>query len=344
MKNFIIYLGILVISAMLQMFGQEHFESRAKQIANQIEKITKEEKAFLKEKIGAINQELDKGLISHQEAESKKLKLAEESAKTIENRVAVEENKLTQLVKEKVEGRIAFLDTVEKKTRNFDIKWNRKDTIQYPEKRTTSQFVFAFGLNNLVTNKSVAHSDFRYWGSHFYEWGLSYNTRILKENNLLHFKYGASLQYNNLRATENRYFVDNGKTTELEKYAKSLDDSRFRTVNLVLPLYLEFDFSGNKDYRGQTFYRTHRSFRMGFGGFVGANLKAKQILRYEENGKDYRVKEKADFNVNDLVYGLGAYIGHRETSLYVKYDLNPLFKDNAMKQNNVSLGIRFDFN
>jgi hypothetical protein len=28
----------------------------------------------------------------------------------------------------------------------------------------------------------------------------------------------------------------------------------------------------------------------------------------------------------------------------LKYDLNPLFKDNAVKQNNVSLGLRFDFN
>ena len=29
----------------------------------------------------------------------------------------------------------------------------------------------------------------------------------------------------------------------------------------------------------------------------------------------------------------------KETSLYVKYDLNPLFKDNAVKQNNISLGV-----
>jgi hypothetical protein len=30
--------------------------------------------------------------------------------------------------------------------------------------------------------------------------------------------------------------------------------------------------------------------------------------------------------------------------LYLKYDLNPMFKDNAIKQNNISLGVRFDFN
>jgi len=28
--------------------------------------------------------------------------------------------------------------------------------------------------------------------------------------------------------------------------------------------------------------------------------------------------------------------------LYLKYDLNPLFKDNVIDQNNISLGLRFD--
>jgi len=41
---------------------------------------------------------------------------------------------------------------------------------------------------------------------------------------------------------------------------------------------------------------------------------------------------------------LSTYIGYRETSLYLKYDLNPLFQNNAIKQNNISLGVRFDLN
>ena len=53
---------------------------------------------------------------------------------------------------------------------------------------------------------------------------------------------------------------------------------------------------------------------------------------------------KGDFNSTDFIYGLSAYIGYESTSLYLKYDLNPLFKNNAVKQNNVSLALRFDFN
>ncbi|MGQ8571928.1 hypothetical protein, partial [Klebsiella pneumoniae] len=73
---------------------------------------------------------------------------------------------------------------------------NKNDTIKKSEKRTTSQFVFAMGLNNLVTNDKAAGSDFRYLGSHFYEWGGTYNTRLFKNNNLLHLKYGYSVMYN----------------------------------------------------------------------------------------------------------------------------------------------------
>ncbi|WP_317125535.1 hypothetical protein [Flavobacterium amnicola] len=349
MQQVVLYLGILVLATFSKTYGQETFEQKAKGIAYQIEKITKEEKAALKYQIEMVNNELEKGTIDRNQADEKKLKLAEETASKIETRVAVEEQKLTQLVKEKVEGRIATLDTAKRFGRTYGkgikVHVGAKDTTKVSEKRTTSQLVFAAGVNNLVTNKAIAHSDFRYWGSHFYELGWSYNTRILKNNNLLHFKYGWSVQYNNLRPTNNRYFVENGKQTNLQTAAIILEDSRLRNVNLVVPLYLEFDFSGNKDHQGKPYFETHKSFRLGLGGFAGTNIKTKQILKYEDTvGNDVTSKTKGSFNTNDFVYGLGAYLGYEGTSLYVKYDLNPLFKNNAVDQNNISLGVRFDLN
>jgi hypothetical protein len=68
-------------------------------------------------------------------------------------------------------------------------------------------------------------------------------------------------------------------------------------------------------------------------------------LKYEDEfGDDVKQKTKKDYNVSNFIYGVSAYIGYKETSLYVKYDLNPLFQDNLVKQNNVSLGVRWDFN
>jgi len=351
MKNFIIYasllLGILVskVSAQgtVKVDAQETtFELKVKLIANKIEAITKEEKAALKAEIESVNKELEAGTITKEQADEKKLRFAEIRSKNIETRVGAAQEELKELVNQKVEGKIK--DGKEK----FSIKWDwtKNDSIRKnrSERRTTSQFVFAAGVNNLVTDGSVANSDFRYWGSHFYEWGTTWNTRLLKNDNLLHLKYGMSVMYNNLRPTDNRLFVVDGDQTNLETSAVNLKDSRFRNVYVTLPLHLEFDFTkaGNKD--GKKIFRTHESVRFGIGGYAGFRVKSKQKTKFEANGNDIWVKEKGDFNVNDFIYGVSTYIGYGETSIYLKYDLNPLFKDNAIKQNNISLGVRFDLN
>lgn len=354
MRNFTIYLTLAVCLFVSKTFAQETFETKARQIADKIEKITKDEKETLKVEIEEVNKQFENGSITKAEADDKKKKLAEARALIIENKVAVVQEELKELVQQKVNGRIksnpkpSDSATIRVNDR-FVIRFER-DTVNYKkkgefkEKRTTSQFVFAAGLNNVVTDGDVENSDFRFWGSHFYEWGLTYNTRIAKNSNLLHIKYGMSVMYNNLRPTDNRMFVVNGNQTNLEDSGLNLKESRFRNVYLVAPLHLEFDFSGKKVKDDKTYFRTHQAFRMGFGGYAGVRVKSKQILKYEIDDMDVKEKIKGDFNSSNFIYGLSAYIGYKETSLYLKYDLNPLFKDNAVKQNNISLGVRFDLN
>jgi hypothetical protein len=333
-----------------KMLGQETFEKRAKNIASRIETITKEEKAALKIEVEGVNNQLINGAISREEAENKKKLLAEARAINIESKVAQEQENLKNLVQEKVDGKIKEQDGLKK--HKFELNWDwekdskRNDSIRSTkgEQRTTSQFVLAAGLNNLMTDGKLEDSDYRFLGSHFYELGITYNSRILKNDNLLHAKYGLSLMYNNLRPTGNRSFIVNGNQTNLVVNAIDLKDSRFRNVYLVAPVHLEFDFSGNRDSAGKPFFKTHQSFRLGVGGYAGINLKSKQITKYDDTDLKATEKVRGDFNTNNFIYGLSTYIGYKETSLYLKYDLNPLFKDNAVKQNNVSLGLRFDLN
>ncbi|HEX8268902.1 MAG TPA: hypothetical protein VF581_03335 [Flavobacterium sp.] len=355
MRNFTIYLAGFLCLILSQLSAQETngkmetvqtFEARAKAIANKIEQITKEEKAALKAEVEAVNSQLESGAITNEQADEQKIALAEARARNIETRTAGAQDQLRVLVQEKVDGKITEQDSSKRYSFVFPglkIKDHTKDTIK-GETRTTSQFVFATGFNNIATNNQVAHSDFRGYGSHFYEWGLAYNTRILKNNNLLHAKYGISMQYNNLRPTENRVFVENGDQTNLETSAIHLKDSRFRNVNLVVPVHLEFDFSGTSFENGERYFKTHQTFRFGVGGYAGINLKSKQFTQFETDGHDVKIRETGSFNVNEFIYGLSAYVGHEGTSLYVKYDLNPIFQDNPIEQHNVSIGIRFDVN
>ncbi len=345
MKNFTIYLALLLGFFVHKMSGQETFEQRAKSIALRIEKSTKEEKNELKIEIEGVNNQLATGTITKEVAENKKKILAEARAINIESKVAKEQEALNNLVQEQVDGKIKEQDSVRRNSLFFcGHKIIDGDKIDLPkERRTTSQFVFALGFNNLLINSKIQDSDCKFIGSHFYELGVTYNSRLVKNNNLLHAKYGFSLMYNNLRPTENRSFIVNGNQTNLEENANHLKDSRFRNVYLVAPIHLEFDFSGNKTNNGKTHFKTHQNFRLGMGGYAGIRLKSKQIIIY---GDDLSTKERSrgDFNASNFIYGLSSYIGYKETSLYIKYDLNPLFKDNIIKQNNISLGIRFDLN
>jgi hypothetical protein len=354
MQKIIFYTVLLILSFASKAIAQEKtFEQRAKEIGVQIETITTEEKNALKREIDAIDKQVVDGKMTKEAAEELKLKIAQERANNIEAKVAVQEEKLNQLVQDKVDGKVKYAtDTTSLRIgKRFVIKFENDSVSrkprEYKERRTTSQFVFALGLNNLITeNQDLENSDFRVWGSHFYEWGITYNTRILKNHNLLHAKYGFSVMYNNLRPTENRFFQKNGDQTSLEVFPEHLKESRLRNVYLVFPAHLEFDFTPKKVSKegDKTYFRTHNSLRIGIGGYAGVRVKSKQILKYEIDDDRVKDKQKGDFNASDFSYGLSAYIGYKETSLYVKYDLNPMFKNNSIDQNNVSVGIRFDFN
>jgi hypothetical protein len=318
------------------------FFFKVRTIERSIETITLDEKKALKVEVESVNDQLEQGLITSEKAADLKIKLAETSAQNIERRVAVANQDLKNLIQEKVDGKLKENDSIKEYYFSFmSMKLKPKPI----EQRTSSQFVFATGFNNLISNEQAAHSDFRYWGSHFYEWGLTFNTRIVKEHNLLHAKYGISLMYNNLRPTENRTFVVDGNQTNLEVSPIHLEDSRFRNVYLVAPVHLEFDLSGSKSKNDKKYFVTHKSLRLGFGGYSGVRIKSKQLLLYNDtDGNDVKNKTKGNFNSSDFIYGISTYIGYKETSLYLKYDLNPMFKNNIVKQNNVSLGLRFDFN
>lgn len=342
MRNFTIYLILFFFLIVSKVVGQETFEWKAKKIANKIEKITKEEKEALKEEVEAVNVQLSEGKITQEQADKRKKELAEARAVIMEEKITAAQNELNDLVQQKVDGKIKE-DSSKVYMISFKHKKRDKDSI-YGEKRTTSQFVFAMGLNNTLADGKLQDSNYRFMGSHFYEWGFTYNSRLLKNDNLLHAKYGLSLMYNNIRPTDNRSFVVDGDQTNLVTNPTHLTESRFRNVYLVAPVHLEFDFTKAQESNGKTYFRTHKSFRFGIGGYAGVNVKSKQILKFEEDDLKYKTTVKGDYNVNNFVYGLSSYIGYRELSLYFKYDLNPLFQDNLVKENNISLGLRLDLN
>lgn len=347
MQKIILYISVAVIALVNTVSAQEKtFEQKAKDIAVKIKSISEEEKQALKSEITAIDKQLEENKITKEEADKQKAAAAEKHANSIETRVAEQETALRNLVNGKLDIEESS-DSVKKHSISIPGGYkNKKNDENKSENRTTSQFVFATGFNNLVTDGAVAHSEFGYARSTFYEWGVTWNTRLSNTSNLLHLKYGLGFMYNNLHATQNRVFADvNDQTILVDAGVNTKANSTyFKNVYFVVPMHLEFDFSKTSITDDKKVFKSHRGARLGLGGFVGVNTNSKQFTKFEQDGYTITTKQKGDFNVNDFTYGLSAYIGYKQTSLYLKYDLNPVFKNSPVDQNNISLGIRFDWN
>lgn len=314
------------------------------------EAIKNEEREYLKAEVEAINQRLDKREITNEQAENLKKEAAKKRALNIENRIAIIDNKI-ELLKRNGDD---FEDNINDKSQ-FVIRLGTNDEVDNlfymgkknrPKKydrRTTNAFVFAIGVNNAIADGESIGDSYNVLGSGFSELGWSWKTRVFKESNVMRIKYGFSFQWNKLNPKDDQYFVQNGNITTLETFPSELRKSEFRTTNLVFPVYFEFGPSKKIEKENYFRYSTTNQFKFGIGGYAGFNIGTQQKLKYKEDGDRVKQKIRKDYNTSDFVYGLGAYIGFGSTSLYAKYDLSPIFKDQLVDQNNISLGIRFDF-
>jgi len=339
MKTITICLSILLLSFGMQVLKaqEEKVPQKTEQLEQQKEQIIAEEKAALKRSLEAISLQLENSEISPAEADRLREESAKKHALNIENRLAIAENEIEWQLRNGEE-------ITEKRGKSIHSDKEKGEECTIHCNRTTSQLVIAAGFNNaLKAGQSLNDSDFKLGGSRFFELGIAWRTRVFEDSNWLRLRYGISFQFNGLKPTDNRYFVEDGDLTVLEVYPIDLDKSKFKMDNLVIPLHFEFGPSNKSETDKGTWFYTDKKFKLGLGGFVGINIGERQKLKYEENGDNVKRKLKGNFNTNDLIYGLSSYIGWGNTSLYAKYDLNPIFKDPNVELNNISLGLRFDF-
>lgn len=371
MKRILIIL--VLFSTTIALTQEKYFETEVQKIAKRIELITKTQKDSLKAKVIAIDKQLEDGKITKEEASKQKKKAAAYHALKIENKVSQQERLLQLLVQDKTNGNIASVEddsfsdddvntfSIGNKTFRFNVKTDfddenddentkdkeKKKRTPRQSRKTTSQFVFALGANNVLENNQLASlndSEYQFWRSRFYELGWSWKTRLSEDASQLYFKYGFSFLWNNLRLERNRIHVKNGDFTEIEEFADPLSESRLRHVQLTFPIFLEWDLSKSKVYEsGFVRDRIHRGLRIGVGAFGGFKLGTRQYLEFRDtNGVDFEQIQYNNFNMNTINYGISSYVSYRTIGLYVKYDLNPLFKDTETR--NIAMGVRFDFN
>ncbi|TXD85405.1 hypothetical protein ESY86_02000 [Subsaximicrobium wynnwilliamsii] len=325
--------------------------NRIKSLVELKERIETEEREFLKSEVEAINARLEDDKITKDEAEALKSEAAQKRAQNIENRLAIIDNKIALLERnpeiDSDEQKNAITITFRGENDEEDISiWSIEKNKSKPkvyDERTYSNLVFAIGVNNAIIDGESLGDTYSFLGSGFVELGVAWNTRVLKNSNAIRFKYGLSFQWNKFSPKDDQYFEQNGNSTTLETFPSELRQSQFRVTNVVVPIFFEFGPSKKIEKEDYFRYTTHKQVKFGVGAYGGFNIGTQQKLKYKEDGDRVKQKIRRNYNTSDFVYGLSAYIGIDEISLYAKYDLNTVFKDQLIDQNNVSLGVRFDF-
>ena len=109
---------------------------------------------------------------------------------------------------------------------------------------------------------------------------------------------------------------------------QQLPKSKLVMPYINLPILLNFGFEESQ-------------FQIGVGGYVGYRFGGYSKTK-DANGNKTRLKD--DYGMNDLFYGLTGELGRRHgLKLFVRYDLNPMFRDNQINANKLqawSIGIR----
>jgi len=316
------------------------------------EQIIQKEKEALKQEVIAINSRYNKGEITLDEATKLKKEAADIHALNIENKIAILDNSIALVerggIHIKTEDTEVTISTdpqlkihiLEGEESIVEIDFGRQKKY---DKRTRSNLLVAFGFNNaIIEGQSFDDSPYKVGKSKFFEMGWTWSTRVLENSNAIRFRYGFAFQFNGLNATDNQYFVQNGELTYLDFFPSSLDKSKLRMDNLVIPVHFEFGPFKKID-RGNYFrYSTRKKFKFGIGSYIGFNLRTRQKLKYSIDSSKHKDKLTQSYNTSNFIYGLSSYIGLDDFSFYVKYDLNDIFNEPNRKENNISFGLRFD--
>ena len=351
------YLALIMLSLSVQIANAQVTtvkEDNIKLLEEKKETIKSNERELLKAEVEIINQRLEREEITQNEAEDLKKKYAKKRALNIENRIAIINNQI-EIIKRNENGYDSYAKENENQVLlrigsndetgdDFIFIGNKKDDKPRKyDRRTSNDLVLAFGLNNaLIEGEKLDDSPYKFGSSRFFELGWAWKTRVFKESNFLRFKYGFSFQINGLKPKDNQYFVQDGDVTYLEEFSENLNKSKLTNTNLVFPVHFEFGPSKKIDKDTYFRYSTRHQFKVGLGGFAGFNMGTRQKLKYKLDGERIKDKIKRSYNSSSLVYGLSGYLAFDDVALYVKYDLSPIFKDQAINQNNISLGLRFD--
>jgi hypothetical protein len=179
-------------------------------------------------------------------------------------------------------------------------------------------FLLELGINSALDAPS--RFDLALWGSRTVNVYYQYEVRILKSS--FSFVPGIGLSLERFKFKNGATFAYDEDSLKLllpaETVMTGLKKSQLVTNYLDIPL--EFRFTSNPD-------DPARSFKAAVGGRIGYMYDSFAKLKYKADGETRQLKDKQEWNLNRIRYGVYTKIGIGNFALFGYYNLTPLFKE-----------------
>ncbi len=133
---------------------------------------------------------------------------------------------------------------------------------------------------------------------------------------------GLGLEFNDYRFDGNNNIMKDPVTrdiVEMDYPLVTLEKSKLTTTYLTLPLVLEFQVPvGQKN----------KKLYLQGGAIGGLKLGSHTKVVYQDGGSKQKDKDRGDFNLSPLRYGLTARVGFGGIRIFANYYLSPFFENN----------------
>jgi hypothetical protein len=188
------------------------------------------------------------------------------------------------------------------------------------DKKVKTSFIINYGLNMLQGQEGAGiRPEINRGSSWFWEYGLQNRVKI-GNSKKVYFTYGLSYLKNRFSWENSILLKDvidtNGDhTPNFTKVENLKGDAKMRLGYVTLPL----------GFRLKVAKKTY----FDLGGYVGYNVLTSQTHVFKVAGEKITEKRNGDYGVNDWTYGATAGIKLFSTRFVFKYNLAPVFADNA---------------
>ncbi len=302
--------------------------------AQRINDVIRLEKAKMESEIEKIDFQVSKNQLSLEEADQLKKETSEKYSETINEKIEKIEFDMDDVIKKQV--RFSLLNSdAQTDYEEFEELRRRHSAV-----RSLSPYM-SYGAFFLTNSEPDNDLDKNVGFSTNLELGMKLNYQFSRTSPW-GFTSGLAFSWRTLRIDNNRKFSkDEHGDVFLERFDGSFKKSKLRSTYLMLPIGLQYNLSPLKTAGQNVQYRSFYSgFKIGANVYGGALLSSNNITK--GNKKSGRNRE--NYQMAPFVYGAQLNVAHGNVAVYVRKDLNDLFRKETFNHSQLlQFGVTFGF-